>query len=464
MEAVRTHEPLQLFIDARGGCGKTFLLNGILDAVRSIEPEGCVALAMGTTGIAANLLHLGRTFHSRMKAPLTPTEDSTLQISAQSGLAKLIKMSRLLMIDEATMLHRFQLEAMDRSLRDLTGQKDQAFGGKVLILAGDFRQCLPVVPGASRAGTVSACINKSHLWQHFQVLRLTENMRVHASGDPTLEAFDQWTVSLGDGTAGENGLVPIPEGMVTEIQPNTPSESWREKQAMEEFCRGVFPDLANNISLQGWLEGRAILTPINKEVKTLNDMMQDWLQGEGIVLNSADTVENPEDAFRFNIEYLNTLHPNGFPAHLLNLKPNMPLMLLRNINPRQGLCNGTRLIFDGCMDNKILKCRVVETGREVLIPRITFIPKPNEYPFQWTRRQFPVRPAFATTINKSQGQTLKEVGVWMRVPVFSHGQLYVAASRVGSPSRLRFAILRKPEQPAGTMINVVYPEVLLHQQ
>ena len=93
---------------------------------------------MGTTGIAANLLHLGRTFHSRMKAPLTPTEDSTLQISTQSGLAKLIKMSRLLMIDEATMLHRFQLEAMDRSLRDLTGQKDQAFGGKVLILAGDF--------------------------------------------------------------------------------------------------------------------------------------------------------------------------------------------------------------------------------------------------------------------------------------------------------------------------------------
>ena len=59
LEAVSTHEPLQLFIDARGGCGKTFLLNGILDAVRSLEPEGCIALAMGTTGIAGNLLHLG---------------------------------------------------------------------------------------------------------------------------------------------------------------------------------------------------------------------------------------------------------------------------------------------------------------------------------------------------------------------------------------------------------------------
>ena len=408
--AVRAKEPLQLFISARGGCGKTFLLNGILDAVRSLEPEGCVALAMGTTGIAGNLLHLGRTFHSRMKAPLTPTEESTLQIQAQSSLAKLVKMSRLLMIDEATMLHRYQLEAMDRSLRDLTGN-NQPFGGKVLILAGDFRQCLPVVPGASRAGIVNASINKSPLWHNFQVMQLTENMRVRASGDPVLEAFDTWTLSLGNGTAGQGGLVPIPEGMAAEVvEPNTPQEPWREKQSMERFCREVFPDLTNNINLPGWLEGRAILTPTNKEVDMINNMVQDWLPGDGLALTSADAVENAEDAFRFNMEYLNTLQPNGFPPHILNLKPGMPLMLLRNLNQRQGLCNGTRLVFQGCLDGKILQCRIVESKREVLIPRITFIPKEKEYPFQWSRRQFPVRPAFATTINKSQGQTLKQVG------------------------------------------------------
>ena len=80
-----------------------------------------MALAMATTGIAANLLELGRTFHSRLKATLTPTEDSTLQISAQSSLAKLVRMSKILLIDEATMLDRLQLEAGDRSLRDLMG-------------------------------------------------------------------------------------------------------------------------------------------------------------------------------------------------------------------------------------------------------------------------------------------------------------------------------------------------------
>ena len=121
LEAVQNKKSLWAFIDARGGCGKTFLLNAILSSVRSMEPDGCVALAMATTGIAANLLTLGRTFHSRLKAPLTATAESTLQISAQSSLAKLVRMAKLFLIDESTMLDRFQLEALDRSLRDLMG-------------------------------------------------------------------------------------------------------------------------------------------------------------------------------------------------------------------------------------------------------------------------------------------------------------------------------------------------------
>ena len=460
LEAVRKQQSLWAFIDARGGCGKTFLLNAILSAVRSLESGGCVALAMATTGIAANLLKLGRTFHSRLKAPLTPTEDSMLQISAQGGLAKLVRMARLLLIDESTMLDRYHLEALDRTLRDLMGKNDQPFGGKIILLAGDFRQCLPVVPGANRAGTVNKCINKSALWQHFKVLQLTENMRVRASGDPTLEEFDKWTLSIGNGMV-LNSAVPIPEEMMTEIVPNTKLEPKNEEKSMKKFCQEVFPDIEANINTPGWLEGRTILAPTNKEVDAINQVMQDLMPEEGIKLSSADTIENPSDAFRFNTEYLNTLRPNGFPQHILNLKPGMPLMLLRNINPRQGLCNGTRLIFDRCIDNKLLQCRIVETDRVVLIPRITFIPKPNEYPFEWQRRQFPMRPAFAITINKSQGQTLKYAGVWLRGQVFTHGQLYVACSRVSSPDNLRFAVMRESNKQPCTAVNIVYQEVLL---
>jgi hypothetical protein len=224
LTAVKQQQSLCLFIDARGGCGKTFLLNAILSAVRSLEHEGCVALAMATTGIASNLLKLGRTFHSRLKAPLTPNKESMLQIRAQSDLAKLVRMARLLLIDESTMLDNLQLEALDRSLRDLMDRHNQPFGGKILVLAGDFRQCLPVVPGASRAGTVSHCINKSILWQHFKVLQLTENMRVRASGDPTLESFDKWTLAIGNGVPLD-GSVPIPDDMLIEIVPNTKNET-----------------------------------------------------------------------------------------------------------------------------------------------------------------------------------------------------------------------------------------------
>ena len=245
--------------------------------------------------------------------------------------------------------------------------------------------------------------------------------------------------------------------MVIEIVPNTKNE----ENPMKKFCQEIFPDIRNNISRPGWLEGRTVLAPTNREVDAINDMVQDWLSEAGIKLSSADTVENPEDAFRFNTEYLNTLRPNGFPQHTLNLKAGMPLMILRNINPRQGLCNGTRVIFEKCIDNKLLQCKIVETGRLVLIPRITFIPKANEYPFEWQRRQFPVRPAFAMTINKSQGQTLKHAGIWLRGQVFTHGQLYVACSRVGSPEHLKFAVMREAHSQHATAVNIVYKEVLL---
>ena len=189
--------------------------------------------------------------------------------------------------------------------------------------------------------------------------------------------------------------------------------------------------------------------------------MESRISGEGIKLKSADKVEDPSDSYRFNVEYLNKLQPNGFPGHILSLKPGMPLMLLRNINPKEGLCNGTRLIFREAVNNKLLRCTVTGTGKEVLIPRITFRPKEGEFPFQWSRRQFPVRAAFAITINKSQGQTLKSIGVWLRNPVFSHGQLYVAVSRVGSPANLRIAIKSQKGEVQFLTNNVVYKEVLL---
>ena len=254
----------------------------------------------------------------------------------------------------------------------------------------------------------------------------------------------------GDGVANNtNGQINIPEENYFRISPNTNTDKKAEETSMKEFCDTVFPSLPTNMSTPGWLAGKCILAPTNKEVDTINDLMETRVPGNAIQLSSADTLDEYRDVMRFNTEYLNTLTPNGFPRHFLNLKPGMPLMLLRNISPKEGLCNGTRLIFKRCLNNILLVCNLMATGKEVLIPRIKFIAEPGSYPFDWSRRQFPVRIAFASTINKSQGQTLKRVGVWHRQPVFSHGQLYVASSRTGNPSSLKFALKEQQGKQPG---------------
>ena len=98
--------------------------------------------------------------------------------------------------------------------------------------------------------------------------------------------------------------------------------------------------------------------------------------------------------------------------HTLFLKPGMPLMLLRNLNPKEGLCNGTKLIYERTIDRKILQCKLYGSERTVFIPRIALIPKEGEYPFYWSRLQFPVKVAFAMTINKAQGKYLSISSVY----------------------------------------------------
>ena len=140
-------------------------------------------------------------------------------IDARSSLADLIRMAKLIVIDEASMLHKHLFEALNRSLQDLMGNQ-HIFGGKIVILSGDFRQCLPVIKGANRAATIASSLKGSFLWKHFTVLQLTENMRIMTSNNSNLEDFDSWTVSIGNGainTIQETDMIEIPEQMFIKI-------------------------------------------------------------------------------------------------------------------------------------------------------------------------------------------------------------------------------------------------------
>ena len=435
--AVKERQQKLVFVQAAGGCGKTMLINAVLDAVRSLEPGGCVALATATTGKAAMHLSKGRTFHSRFKAPLILNEDCRLRIPLGTELAKLVEMALIIVIDEATMLNNMLLQALDACLRDIMNT-DLPFGGKVVVLCGDFRQTLPVVPGASRAGIIAKCLNQHPLWQHFEVMHLTKNMRVNAQSDPKLLAWSAWLQDIGDGVEGEQ--VAVPEELCIQIEQASKKQPLAELDSMKKLIEAVFPDLANNLADMEWLTGRSILTPTNKERHRLNEVMVRMSPGKEVHLRSADSVDNEQDARSFSVEYCNTLEPTGLPRHKVTLKPGVPVMLIRNLDPSNGLCNGTRLIFDHVSPNqRVMYCKLKDevSGRFslVAIPRIGLRPKEKEYPFEWSRLQFPVTEAFATTINKSQGDTLKMVGIWLPQPVFGHGQFYVAPSRVGAPNR-----------------------------
>jgi ATP-dependent DNA helicase PIF1 len=115
-------------------------------------------------------------------------------------------------------------------------------------------------------------------------------------------------------------------------------------------------------------------------------------------------------------------------------------MLLRNLNQNMGLCNGTRLLVLE-LGQRLLECMILtgsKIGEKVFIPRIALNTTHVKWPFTLQRRQFPVRICYAMTINESQGQTLSRVGLYLKKPVFTHGQLYVAVQDLHLGTALEF--------------------------
>lgn len=133
------------------------------------------------------LIQSQSTFFARFKIPvrLVRSDKDVCSVRAQSKLAAVFRTVRLIVWDEISMTNRKDLEAVDRSLRDLRKQ-DCPFGGIVVVCAGDFRQLLPVVKNGTRANNILACVSKSPLWSLFRRHRLSKNIRLQSCADAEL--------------------------------------------------------------------------------------------------------------------------------------------------------------------------------------------------------------------------------------------------------------------------------------
>ncbi|GFY60228.1 ATP-dependent DNA helicase [Trichonephila inaurata madagascariensis] len=175
----------------------------------------------------------------------------------------------------------------------------------------------------------------------------------------------------------------------------------------------VYPNIQQNFKDQDWLSHRAILASRNDMVEKLKVTIQKQLPRQEYAYKSIDCILNDDEAVQY--QFLNSNQTPDLQAHNLILKD----------------------VLTGCAK-----------GEDVFIPRIPIIPSDNT--IQFKRMQFPLKLCLEMTINKSQSQSLRIAGIDLQTPCFSHGQLYVACSRVGKEESLFV------HTPNGTARNVIY--------
>ncbi|XP_019181363.1 PREDICTED: uncharacterized protein LOC109176378 [Ipomoea nil] len=272
----------------------------------------------------------GKTAHFRFVIPISVNEDSTCNISQGTPLAELTMQSKLIIWDEAPMMHKFCFEALDRIMMDFLRSKnpnsyDMTFGGKTIIFCGDFRKILP-------------------------------NLRLRSVQSPIeakqIEEFENWIANIGNGTLGNSRdseadftipdlfLLRSDDDLIATIVDNTIPSSGRGNE-----------DLS-------YLKDSAILAPTLDVVDNINKYMNDRNPAEGRTYLNCDSVCKSDSnadmlADLHTPEFLNGLRCSGVPNHAFTLKVGSPVMLLRNIDHTLGLCNDTRLIVTRLADHML---------------------------------------------------------------------------------------------------------------
>ena len=344
------------------------------------------------------------------------------------------------------MANRAVLACVDETLQRVM-QCDTPFGGKTILLAGDFRQTCPVVKGGNRVRVVDASVRSSPLWPLFSILRLHAPYR--NAQDPE---FAAWVDAIGDGAG-----------------PDVDLSALHLLSTVDDVINFVYP--LHVLPHPELCVARNILAPTNAQIDEFNDIILSRVDGESQEYFASDHIQESEAATQNGhtldatsiLDYATRHTFPGIPPYRVTVKTNGVYRLLRNFSIDEGLVKNARVRIIA-LGQRIITVRLLPSSNiaphlcneDILIPRITFtFTLPSGHTLQ--RLQFPLAPAYATTFNSCQGLTLDVVAVVLTKDVFSHGQLYTALSRVRS--REGIGVQLTPGKT--TVSNITYPEILL---
>ena len=287
------------------------------------------------------------------------------------------------------------------------------------------------------------------------MLHLYQNMHLNIDIEAE-QNFAKWQLEVGHGQhTDEECNISLPEHF--KCRENT----------VASLIDSIYPGIYTPNHSNQYFSERTILSCKNTEVDSLNQEVLQKFPGHSQVFHSADYIPTSEQSgeddpmLNYPVEYLNRITCSGLPIAKLELKAGCPIMILKNLDARHGVCNGSRGILRRYR-NRVLEVELLtgeHAGEKVFIPRISNQPTEDQIAFKFVRRQFPVRLCFSMTINKSQGQSVKHVGLDLRSSVFTHGQFYVGISRVTSVHNIK-GIWDEEKEEVKTK-NIVYREVLL---
>lgn len=388
-------------LTASAGCGKTVFANGLAAFLRAQGRDVCCVAA---SALAAMLLNGGTTAHSAFHLPIPCHETSSCNLSAADRWA--IERLSLIIYDECSMVHADVGNTVERTLRDIMHDQ-RPFGGKVVLWMGDFKQLPPVVRyGKGHNFTLQTC----QWWSLVRHLTFTCNWR--AINNPVYTAFLE---QVGNGHVD---YVTVPAG-----------------------CKAVdYADLIDKVYGTHFDPDHQILALTLETCDEINRMCFARIPGDLTECPAADVFLDCHDRDAFPSDYIASLSMKGAPPWMLQLKLGAKYMCIRNLDQTRGIINGTmlRLIAIG---RRYVQVQVM-TGKskgscELFMKSVfTITPEASGLPFTMTRTQYPMIPAYCLSVHKAQGQSLHTVGLVFESDPFTHGQLYVALSRVGSWERV----------------------------